>query len=69
MTPQLVRVSPAGLRLREAADAATRALVTISATGRFDLTPADPLDAGPSDPFNAHQRQVAAASLEGAADG
>ncbi len=58
MTPELVRVSPARLRLGEAADAAARALVTISVTGRFDLTPADPLDARVSDPFNARQRHI-----------
>ena len=52
-------MSPAWLRFREAADAAARALVAISVTGRFDLTPADPLDARVSDPFNARQRHVA----------
>jgi len=59
MIPELVRVSPEWLRLREAADAAARALVAISVTGRFHLTPADPLDARVSDPFNARQRHIA----------
>jgi len=59
MTHELVWVSPVWLPLRDASDAAARALVTISATGRFDLTPADPLDARLSDPFNAHPRHTA----------
>ena len=59
MTHELVQVSPAWLRLREAADAAARQPVTIWVTGRFDLTPADPLDARISDPFNAHPRHTA----------
>src|SRR6185436_7129852 len=58
MIPELVRVSPEWLRLREAADAAARALVAISVTGRFHLTPADPLDARVSDPCNARQRHI-----------
>ena len=60
-------MSPAWLRLREAADAAARALVAISVTGRFDLTPADPLDACVPDPFNARQRHTAGRRLLGAA--
>ena len=59
MTHELVRLSPAWLRLPEAADAAARQPVTISVTGRSDLTPADPLDARLSDPFNAHPRHTA----------
>ena len=59
MTPELVRVSPARLCFREAADAAARALLAISVTGRFDLRPADPLNARISDPFNALQRHTA----------
>jgi SAM-dependent methyltransferase len=33
------------------------ALLTLSVTGRVELTPADPLDAEISDAFNAHQRR------------
>jgi hypothetical protein len=39
-------------------DAGCPALVTISVTGRVDLTPADPLDEGIAGAFNAHQRRT-----------
>jgi hypothetical protein len=35
------------------------ALITLSVTGRVELTPADPFDASVDDAFNAHQRRTA----------
>ena len=36
-------------------------LITLSVTGRVDLTPADPLDHAIADAFNAHQRRTTGA--------
>jgi hypothetical protein len=40
------------------AGAGCPALLTLSVTGRVDLTPADPLDDAVTEAFNAHQRRV-----------